>query len=181
MLFLKIKYTYLCTNYYTSQIITTMSNDIGKRGERIFTVLVSRYFETKGYLFDPIFLGDKYPTVDFYLDLLNSPDKKCFFFVSVKTTTQGYFSDNSKLKIQVSKEELKELIKYPIPVYLFGIDAIEEKGYFTCVNHIDTNSNLNGLSVEFPININSMNLLWEEVKQFWDNTNSIYSFTSKFN
>lgn len=157
-----------------------MSNDIGKRGERIFTVLIGRYFDPNGYLFDPIFLGDKYPTVDFYIDLLNYTVKKGFFFVSVKTTTQGYSSDNSKLKIQVSKEELKELVKYPIPVYLFGIDAVEEKGYFTCVNHIDTNTNLNGLPVEFELNKNAMNLLYEEVKQFWDNNHSIYSFTSKF-
>jgi hypothetical protein len=157
-----------------------MSNDIGKRGERIFTVLIGRYFDPNGYLFDPIFLGDKYPTVDFYLDLLNYTDKKGFFFVSVKTTTQGYTSDKSKLKIQVSKEELKELIKYPIPVYLFGIDAVEEKAYFTCVNHINTNINLNGISVGYELNKLSMNLLWEEVKQFWDNNHSIHSFTSKF-
>lgn len=157
-----------------------MSNDIGKRGERIFTVLIGRYFDPNGYLFDPIFLGDKYPTVDFYLDLLSYTDKKGFFFVSVKTTTQGYTSDKSKLKIQVSKDELKELIKYPILVYLFGIDAVEEKAYFTCVNHIDANNNLNGLSVGYELNKLSMNLLWEEVKLFWDNNHSIHSFTSKF-
>lgn len=63
-----------------------MSNDIGKRGERIFTVLLGRYFDPNGYLFEPVFLGDKYPTVDFYVDLLNYTDKKGFFFVSVKTT-----------------------------------------------------------------------------------------------
>lgn len=157
-----------------------MSNDIGKRGERIFTVLLGRYFEPNGYLFDPIFLGDKYPTVDFYVDLLNYPDKKGFFFVSVKTTTQGYTADKTKLKIQVSKEELRELVKYPIPVYLFGIDAVNEKGYFTCVNHIDTGNNLSGLSVEYPLERAFVNELWEEIRCFWDKNKSIDSFTSKF-
>lgn len=79
-----------------------MSNDIGKRGERIFTVLSGRFFDPNGYLFDPIFLGDKYPTVDFYVDLLNYTDKKGFFFVSVKTTTQGYTADKTKLKIHLT-------------------------------------------------------------------------------
>lgn len=157
-----------------------MSNDIGKRGERIFTMLSGRYFDPKGYLFDPIFLGDKYPTVDFYVDLLNNKDKKGFFFVSVKTTTQGYTADKTKLKIQVSKEELKELVKYPVPVYLFGIDAEAEKGYFTCVNHIDTNANLNGLSVDYPLDKFYANELWREVKNFWDNHRVIDFFTSKF-
>ena len=157
-----------------------MSNDIGKIGERIFTVLIGRYFDPNGYLFDPIFLGDKYPTVDFYVDLLNNQEEKGFFFVSVKTTTQGYSADKTKLKIHVSKEELKALTKYPVPVYLFGIDAVEEKGYFTCVNHIDTNSNLSGLPVAYPLEITYMNTLWNEVKQFWNANHSIDSFTSKF-
>ena len=157
-----------------------MSNDIGKIGERIFTVLISRHFDPNGYLFDPVFLGDKYPTVDFYVDLLNNQDEKGFFFVSVKTTTQGYSTDKTKLKIQVSKEELHALRKYPVPVYLFGIDAVEEKGYFTCVNHIDTNSGLSGLLVTYPFEKPHIDALWAEVKQFWDANHSIDSFTSKF-
>ena len=157
-----------------------MSNDIGKIGERIFMVLIGRYFDPNGYLFDPIFLGDKYPTVDFYVDLLNNQEEKGFFFVSVKTTTQGYSADKMKLKIHVSKEELKALAKYPVPVYLFGIDAVEEKGYFTCVNHIDTNSNLSGLPVAYPLEITYMNTLLNEIKQFWNANHSIDSFTSKF-
>lgn len=157
-----------------------MSNDIGSRGESIFGMLLSRYFDSYGSLFKPIFLGDKYPTVDFYVDLLNYSDKKGFFFASIKTTTQGYTAGKNKLKIHVSKEELNELTKFPVPVYIFGIDAIEEKGYFMSANDIDTDKNLNGLSHKYPIDRLHVIELWEEVKQFWDTNSSIYTFTSKF-
>ena len=64
---------------------------------------------------------------------------------------------------------------------MFGIDAVEEKGYFINVNHINIHNNLNGLSVEYPINVQNISALWEEVKQFWDINHSIHAFTSKFN
>jgi hypothetical protein len=157
-----------------------MSNDIGSRGESIFGMLVSRYFDPFGFLFKPIFLGEKYPTVDFYVDLLSYTDKKGFFFASIKTTTQGYTADKTKLKVYISKEELRELSKFPVPVYIFGIDAIAEKGYFVCANDIDTDKNMNGISLKYPIDRPHIIELWEEVKQFWVANSSIYTFTSKF-
>ena len=81
-----------------------MSNEIGKRGERIFAFIIGKSFAPYGYLFDTVFLGDKYPTVDFYVDLLNYTAKKGFFFASVKTTTQGYTTEKNHLKIFVNKE-----------------------------------------------------------------------------
>ena len=99
-----MKTLYLCIKLSLTNR-TAMSNDIGKIGERIFTVLIGRYFDQQGYLFDPIFLGDKYPTVDFYVDLLNNQDEKGFFFVSVKTTIQGYSADKKKLKIKANGKE----------------------------------------------------------------------------
>ena len=158
-----------------------MSNEIGSRGEFIFAMLLSRRDTTQRSLFKPIFLGDKQPTVDFYVDLLHYARKKGFFFASVKATTLGYTADGTKLKILVDKDELSELLKFPSPTYLFGIDVIEEKGYFINVNHIETDSNLNGVPVKHLIDTQNIIALWEEVKQFWDTNDSIHSFTSKFN
>src|SRR3954447_7539870 len=112
-----------------------MGNVIGKRGESIFSIIISRYVDPAGFLLDPTFLGEKFPTVDFYVHLLNCDTKKAFFFASVKTTTLGYTADNTKLKITVDKAELAELIKYPVPVYLFCIDENREVGYFVCANY----------------------------------------------
>jgi hypothetical protein len=66
-----------------------MSNRIGKRGENIFA---SRNIASKGFLLDPTFLGDKFQTVDFHVDLLQYSFKG-FFYASVKTTTLGYYPE----------------------------------------------------------------------------------------
>jgi hypothetical protein len=158
-----------------------MANIIGKRGESIFSTIISRYVDPVGFLLDPTFLGEKFSTVDFYVHLLNFNHKKAFFFASVKTTTLGYNANNTKLKITVEKEEIAELGKYHIPVYLFGIDEIKELGYFICANHLDANNNLNGIPTRFPVNASNVLLLWEEVVNYWNNNDEITKFVSHFN
>src|SRR5262249_37902028 len=113
-----------------------MSNQIGKRGESIFSAIIGRSIPSRGFLLDPTFLGDKFPTVDFHVGLLEYPYKG-FFYASVKTTTLGYTTDGSKLKINVGKEELDELARFSMPVYIFGIDEVEEKGYFLSANNLN--------------------------------------------
>src|SRR5947208_3572493 len=118
-----------------------MGNVIGKRGGSIFLTIISRYVELAGFLLDPIFLGEKFSTVDFYVHLLNYNNKKAFFFAGVKTTTLGYTADHSKLKVTVEKEELSDLVKYQLPVYLFGIDEYKETSYFICINNLNDQGN----------------------------------------
>ena len=77
-----------------------MSNKIGKRGESIFSTIISRNIPGIGLLLDPTFLGDKFPTVDFHVGLLDYP-LKGFFYASVKTTTLGYYPDGKKLRINI--------------------------------------------------------------------------------
>lgn len=158
-----------------------MSNQIGKRGESIFSTIISRYVEPYGFLLDPTFLGDKFPTVDFYVHLSTYKTVKGFFFASVKTTTLGYNADQSKLAIIVEKDELTELTKYQVPVYLFGIDERNETGYFMCANHLKVTQNLNGMPVIFQVNEKNIQLLSEEVATFWSNCNEITKFVSHFN
>jgi hypothetical protein len=157
-----------------------MSNHIGKRGENIFSTIISRYVPTAGFMLDPTFLGEKFPSVDFHVDLLNYPHKKGFFFASVKTTTRGYNADQSRLKITVDKDEIAELNKFPVPVYLFGIDENEETGFFLNANSLDNTHNLNGIPVDYPVNLDNIERLWKEVANYWDNNNEITKFVSHF-
>lgn len=160
-----------------------MSNQIGKRGENIFSTIISRNVDTKGFLLDPTFLGEKFPTVDFHVDLLKYKKKRAFFFASVKTTTQGYKSNDTKLNISIPKKELSRLKKLCVPVYIFGIDEVKEVGYVVSANNINTKKNLNGIPITHKIdltNTNVINELWNEVKNYWDANSEIKNFKSKF-
>jgi hypothetical protein len=157
-----------------------MSNRIGKRGENIFATIISRNVASRGFLFDPTFLGDKFPTVDFHVDLLQYP-YKAFFYASVKTTTLGYYPGDEKIKITIGKDEVAELNKFLIPVYIIGIDETQEKGYLISANNLDTSLNINGIPTKFPVGSTVLQLLWKEVADYWDNSRIITKFVSSFN
>jgi hypothetical protein len=157
-----------------------MSNKIGKRGENIFATIISRNIATKGFLLDPTFLGDKFPTVDFHVDLLEYPFKG-FFYASVKTTTLGYYPEGDRIRITIDKDEIAELSKFILPVYVFGIDEIREKGYVISANNLDKSMNVNGVITKYPLDSGNIELLWKEVAGYWDNSREITKFVSSFN
>ncbi|HYV90288.1 MAG TPA: hypothetical protein VE978_00825 [Chitinophagales bacterium] len=157
-----------------------MNNKIGKRGESIFSTIVSRYIQSKGFLLDPIFLGEKFSAVDFYVDLLSFTGKRGFFFASVKATTQGLNSGGTKIKIPIKKKLIKQLNKFTVPVYLFGIDEKMETGYFISANGIDGSKYLNGIPTKYPVTEQNITMLWKEVKDYWMRNQEITNFDSRF-
>lgn len=156
-----------------------MSNRIGKRGENIFATMITRKSTIGDFLFDPTFLGDKFPTVDFYVALLDYP-LKAFFFASVKTTTLGYTLGGEKLKITIDKEEVAELQKFNLPVYIFGVDEDLEQGFFIAVSELDTALNINGITTRYPITPGNLEQLYKEVADYWNNSHKNTKFVSSF-
>ena len=152
------------------------SNDIGVRGESIFATKIS-----KGFLLIPNFLGDKYKSVDYIINLNNTPKQKSFFFTSVKTTNKPKYTVRQKrLKISIPEKQLKQLKRMKIPVYIVGIDENREKAFIISVNGISKNS-ISSIPTSFPLTHKRViSLLWKEVKEFWDNSNFGSSFTSNF-
>ena len=157
-----------------------MSNRIGKRGENIFATLITRKSTTGNYLFDPTFLGDKFPTVDFYVALLDYP-LKAFFFASVKTTTLGYTAGGEKLRITIDKKDIGELAAFNLPVYIFGIDEGMEQGFFIAASELDTSLNINGIMTKYPVTPANLEQLYKEVADYWNNSHKNTKFVSSFN
>lgn len=145
-----------------------MKDLLGQRGEALFYVMISKYNGHDQPLFRPQFLGDKWPTLDFIVELVNCPEQIVpYFFVQVKTTRRGY-TNNNRLKLHVHKDDFIRLSKFPAPTYLVGIDDIKEIGYIVSANseYIQTISNI---STQFPLfHSKTQEVLWQEVKDFWE-------------
>ena len=156
-----------------------MSNRIGKRGESIFSTIITRKSSSGKFLFDPTFLGDKFPVVDFYVALLDFP-LHAFFFASVKTTTLGYTAKEGKLKISIDKEEIAELAKSNLPTYIFGVDELIEEGFFIAAADLDTALNFNGMPTIYPVIPGNLELLFKEVAEYWQNSHKNTKFVSSF-
>lgn len=146
---------------------------IGERGESIFRVLLTRKHPTRGYLFDhPRFLGEKKRTIDFHVELFHDESLIPFFFVQVKTTSEGYTLKEHRLKIQVTAIDMRRLAAYPAPTYIVGIDEPQEQGYIVSANG-EHKTGFSSLCTDYPLNPDILALLWDEVAAYW--ASPIYS------
>lgn len=138
-------------------------DDIGERGQAIFIVLITELCGRMEPFFRPRFLGDKFPTFDFVVELVDFP--AYYFFVQVKTTTQGFTKDPARLKVQVSKQDVNRMAAFSAPTYFVGIDEPNGSGYLLSVN--EPRERVASLITDFKIDCAVLEQLAEEVRAFW--------------
>jgi len=142
------------------------TNELGQRGEALFYVLITRTYGRAKPIFRPQFLGDKWPTVDFLVELVDAGAVTPYFFAQVKTTRDSYAKRTNRLKVRVSREDMMKLASYPAPTYVIGIDEIKEEGYIISANG-EWLSSMSSLSTMHPMNKTNQDLLYDEVNRFW--------------
>jgi hypothetical protein len=112
------------------------SDQIGRLAELLAAAALSR--PVKGRYCRPLFrttaLGDKYPTVDFLVDVLGPDDVSLgFFFVQVKGTT---VATGSRLPVDVPRDRFNLLVRLPAPTYLIGVDIFAETAYLVAAHKL---------------------------------------------
>jgi hypothetical protein len=140
--------------------------DIGERGQWLFCLLMTELCGRDTPYFRPRFLGDKFPTFDYIVELVDHP--AYYFFVQVKGSSEGYTKDPIRLKVQVSQEDIDRMVAFPAPTYLVGIDtaAREEKvGFLLSVN--EPRKHVASLTTTHRLNCDVLRGLYEEVHGYW--------------
>ena len=143
-----------------------MRDAVGQRGEAIFYVLMTEFHGSAGPIFRPQFLGDKWPSVDYIVELQSAGPTTPFFFVQVRSTREGYTLRERRLKIKLTREQVRGLASYPAPTYIVGIDEVNEQGYLVSANGESIGS-LSSLHTGFAINAANRTRLWSEVNAYW--------------
>lgn len=146
-------------------------NKIGDIGELLLSLFLSQKTRD-GYLFNPLLIGGKWPTMDVYAEVTPDPGMFCFF--QVKTTTLGC-TRQGKLRIQIPQVKLERLAGYQAPSYLVGIDLkldnlFLSKAYITAVRGTYTGG-MNGLPTKHELHEENMIRLKNEVVDFWRGSN----------
>lgn len=157
------------------------SDDLGTRGEALCHLLLTNFCGRSRPYFVPRFLGDKFITFDFLVELTGTSGGTPFFFVQVKTTSTGYTTDkrgNRKLKVRVTRGDLLRMKNYPAPTYVIGIDEATQVGYIVSTNG-DCPATLNGLPTTHELNCANLAALWQEVTTYWAVRNMLMP-TSRF-
>lgn len=142
-------------------------NAVGARGEAIVTNLLTRRHGRDTSLFQPQFLGDKYPTIDFFVELVGSTGAQTpFFLVQVKATSTGYTRSN-RLKAQVRRDDMAGLRRYPVPVYVVGVDEVDEVAYLTAAVAAAPQQFSSLPTMHRLATFETLQSLHEEVDQLW--------------
>lgn len=151
-------------------------NDMGENAESIVSLLMNRKLPQQ--LFRVKFLGDKWPTIDFYVELTNK--KGCYFFVQVKSSTRGYIKVGTRktnLILSVKKKSVIENLNYYGPTYLIGVDYVKtdffkSKAFIYCLSGDPNTANtISQIPVKSPLTPPKLKLLEKEVSDFWKNSN----------
>ncbi|MHC5537940.1 DUF4365 domain-containing protein [Singulisphaera rosea] len=143
-------------------------DEIGMRGEALFTAAIMSFCGRTRPYFVSHFLGDKFRTLDFIVELVDAEPGTPYLFVQVKTTTQGYTSGKGpkRLRIRLEAEDVTRMREYLAPTYLAGVDLNEERVFILSINEITTSS-VSGMPTSFPSDCGNVKRLWEEVNAFW--------------
>lgn len=140
------------------------TDDTGERGERLFTLLMTELCGRDDPFFRPRFLGDKYPTFDYIVEVVDQPSY--FFFVQVKGTRQGYTAKENRLRVKVTQDDVNRMVACPVPTYVVGIDVNEiGVGFLLSVN--EPRNRVTSLTTRFRIDCGVLEELRDEVIDFW--------------
>jgi hypothetical protein len=142
---------------------------IGKRGEALFRVAITRFCGGKPW-FDDTFKGAKAEGLDFEVQLIDSSVFHANFYVQVKATarTNRYSGVGNRRKILVTLKaaDAVKLGEMKVPVYVVGIDILSGKAYIKNIKAGATKG-FTGISTRRPLNCRAIRKLWNEVEAFW--------------
>jgi Domain of unknown function (DUF4365) len=143
---------------------------IGGRGQAIAHIRLASLcrVESNRPYFVPHFLGEKFETFDFLLELVDAGQRTPFFFVQVKSTRKPLTRNQSpsRLRVELSKKDVLRMVAYPAPTYLVGIQEVEERAFIIAI-HGTMSSAISSITTAHELTPDTLRRLWEEVREFW--------------
>jgi hypothetical protein len=139
---------------------------IGKRGEAIVTAQLMDFCGNPDPYFDVHPLGEKCPTFDYLVELVNAADSVPYFLAQVKSTQQGFTKRQRRLLVQVGAEDVRRMVQCPFPTYLVGVDEPNGRAYVVSV-HGHMSGPIASMPTQYPLTPRNLRRLWEEVTAHW--------------
>ncbi len=145
------------------------TNSTGGLGEILAQLHFSRPLKTGAQL--PLFrashLGEKYPVVDFIVDILDDDENSLgFFFVQVKATSAAKPKAKT-LSLQIELPKYNRLAQIPAPTFLVGVDIDAEKVYLVSAAKPEKKA-FSSICKKFDLKDDDVRVaLYKEVKKYW--------------
>jgi len=139
---------------------------VGYRGEKLFELAISEYSMFPRPLFRPGFLGEKWPAIDFYVELLGVRSRTPFFFVQVKSTANAIPNGAAHLDVSLPPGKREFLFRVPGPTYLAGVHEPSKRTFILSINARSAQG-VYRIPLQHELTPVNLRLLYEEVKAFW--------------
>lgn len=149
---------------------TEFRDVIGFRGERIVELCLTNYRGLPAPLFRPGFLGDKWPAIDFYVELLNVEATRPYFFGQAKATSVALGARSQFLPISARREDITRLLNIPGPTYLFGVHEPTRRVFVRSIHSRTPPKAITRIPIEHELTSQNLQILHDEVCQFWSET-----------
>ncbi len=139
---------------------------VGYRGEKLFELAISEYSAFPRPLFRPGFLGEKWPAIDFYIELLGVKGRTPFFFVQVKSTATAIPVGATDLEVSLPPKKREFLFRVPGPTYLAGVHEPSKRTFILSVN-VPAPQGAYKIPMQHELTPANLQILYDEVRTFW--------------
>jgi hypothetical protein len=140
----------------------------GFRGEKIVELCLTDYQTLSGPLFRPGFLGDKWPAVDFYVELRRVRAKRLYFFCQAKSTTRA--PSSQVLKIKTERRDIERLLQVPAPTYILGVHEPTRRVFIKAIHSGTPRKGISSIPLAYELNEQNLKLLHDEVRAYWSSS-----------
>jgi hypothetical protein len=155
-----------CNSVRRTQAVNHNQRDvIGKRGENIVELCLTDYQNFARPLFRLTHLGDKWPAVDYYVELTTVPKQRPFFLLQAKSTAAK--NPDKNLRISSTRKDVEHLLQIPAPTYMLGVHEPSKRVFVRSVHEGMTVKAITTIPVAYELTSNNLKILHDEVSRFW--------------
>jgi hypothetical protein len=147
-----------------SKRLGDLFNFIGDRGESIFELAITEYSQFRRPLFRPAFLGEKWPAIDYLVELTGVKGMTPIFFVQVKSTATAIAAN--RLQVALPPKKRRPLVRIPGPTYLVGVHEPMKRAFIRAV-YDNSGQGVYAIPVTHELTPVNLRVLYDEVKAFW--------------
>jgi hypothetical protein len=151
--------------------IVSLQDVTGFQGEKIVELRLTNYSRFRRPLFRPGFLGDKWPAVDFYVELVGARGVRPSFFVQSKATGSKLSARSSSLGISSTRQDIARLLQIPGPTYILGVHVPSQRLFVRSVHLGMEVKAVNRIQLSNELTSENLIRLYDEVRDYWKTTN----------
>ena len=148
-------------------MVPDLRDIIGFRGEKLVELCLTKYGDFPGPLFRPGFLGDKWPSIDFYVELNGLDGRRPYFLAQVKSTARALSDASPSLPISTKQKDIAALLQIPGPTYILGVHEPSGRVFARSVHAGISVPSVSSIPVTHELTSTNLAVLHQEVRDFW--------------